>query len=216
MKRIALMLLVCMFVAAPASADLWVDVPVVNADFETFTGTAPAVNFTGWLQEDMELGTNLGNSTNWAKFDNPGGSNASGNIRQLITCPVYTDTLSIGFKFRGTFGVGAAAPMDALFRAMVHADEDGTGNLYDMYKVVYSANQTTGWMDVVTYWNLPKPIGSLSPNTRIKFQWDRADDRLYSSGIDDVVVRAVPVPGAALLAILGLSAAGVKLRRRRA
>jgi len=211
MRRLILIVVMCAFSAVPASAD-WVGVPIVNGDFETFTGTSPAVNFTGWLQEDMELGTNLGNTTNWAKFNNPGGSNASGNIRQLIDLPVGTTELKIDFKFRGTFAVGNEEPLDSLFRALVHVDDDGVGNLYDMYHVMYSTNETTGWMDVSTYWNLPQPAGSLSPNARIKFQWDRADDRLYNSGIDDVAVF-VPVPGALLLGILGLGAVGVKLRK---
>ncbi len=210
MRRIALITVVCAFVAAPASA--WMSVPIENADFETFTGTAPAVNFTGWLQEDMELGTNLGNTTNWAKFDNPGGTNASGNIRQLIDLPVGTTKLKIDFKFIGTFAAGPSGDLDSLFKALVHVDDDGVGNLYDMYHVMYSTNVTTGWMDVSTYWNLPQPAGSLSPNARIKFQWDRADDRLYNSGIDDVAVF-VPVPGAVLLGMLGLSVAGLKLRK---
>lgn len=218
MKRIALIAVVIVVVAVPAWADSWVDVSVVNANFETFTGTSPpAVNFTGWLQEDMELGTDLGNPTNWAKFNNPGGSGANGNIRQKITAPEGTTQLKIGFDFRGVFADGTGdtdTDIGSIFRAMVHADNDGIGNIYDMYKVVYTTNETTGWMSVVTAWSLPEPIGSLSPNVRIKFQWDRSDDRLYNSGIDNVWVQAVPVPGAVLLGVLGLGAAGMKLRRR--
>jgi len=214
MKRIALITVICAFIATPALADLWVNVPIVNADFETFTGTPPAVNFTGWLEEDMELGTNLGNTTNWAKFDNPGGPDADGNIRQLIDLPVGTTAIKVGFKFIGTFAVGKKEPLDSVFRLLVHADDDSTGNLYNMNHVMWSTNETTEWMDVMTYWSLPNPVGSISPNARIRFGWDRADDRLYNSGIDDVVVQAIPVPGAVLLGILGLSVAGVKLRKR--
>ncbi len=222
MKRIALIAVVFVFLAVPAWADSWVDVPVLNADFELFTGTAPAVSFTGWLQEDMELGTNLGNSTNWAKFDNPGGSDAEGNIRQRITAPEGTTELRIGFDFRGFFGdnpneqVDPGTDIDALFRAILHADSDDTGTALDMHKVVYRTNETTGWMSVVSSWSLPEPVGSQSPNVLIKFRWDRFDDRLNNAGVDNVWVQAVPVPGAVLLGMLGLGAAGIKLRRRSA
>lgn len=47
------------------------------------------------------------------------------------------------------------------------------------------------------------------PVTRLVFH----DDNLYDVGIDNLVVNTVPVPGAVLLGILGLSVAGVKLRK---
>jgi len=184
-RRIVFITVLCAFIAAPASADPWVPVPIVNGDFETFTGTSPAVNFTGWLQEDMELGSNLGNTTNWAKFDNPGGSNDAGNIRQLIDLPVGATKLRVDFKFIGTFGVGKEEPLDSVFKLLVHIDKDGVPGMYNMNRVMYSTNETTKWMDVST---------------------------LYNSGIDDVAVF-VPVPGAVLLGMLGLSVAGIKLRK---
>ena len=134
----------------------------------------------------------------------------------MFDLPVGTTAIKVGFKFRGDFPAGGPTPleMDAVFRLLVHADDDSTGNLYDMNHVMWSTNETTGWIDVMTSWALPNPVGSISPNARLRFGWDRADDRLYNSGIDDITVQAVPVPGAVLLGMLGLSVVGVKLRKR--
>ncbi len=210
MKRIALIAVMCAFIAAPASADPWEVVPIVNGDFEDGGGS-----LTGWHKTDIQL---VGSANHWAKFDNPGGTDQAGKLWQLFDTPAGTTAFKLDFDFKGQFHDAPAdsdTTIDSLFVAFMQADEDGISPLWDFQGQVYSTNVTTGWTHVTAFWNFGGVVsGDLSPNSKLRFTWDRNDDKLFSSGIDNVVVSAIPVPGAVLLGMLGLSVAGVKLRKR--
>ena len=207
MRRIALITLLCAFIAAPARANL-----VTNGNFEAglsgwtvFTTTNGTVG-AGMPVVELFDTNNDGTATNSAKFnvgrvDFNAGGRAGGGIYQNIFVPTA-----------GTYQVQA-------YTAML--DNRGTSNqdgglfelLFDGI-VVDSFDYGTAPLNVTEYALLANMVGVGAGVHEIRIRMGRN----FESGnvtpwqyIDDVSV--VPVPGAVLLGMLGLSVVGVKLRK---
>jgi len=98
----------------------------------------------------------------------------------------------------------------------VLANDDNSRYYYQLYAVDSVGEQTSGYVSVGVGGATGLSVATTGDISEIGF-YVRAnfwpDDPLGPSSPDTFRVSAVPVPGAVLLGILGLTAAGVRLRR---
>jgi len=94
--------------------------------------------------------------------------------------------------------------------------EEFTWNMEAVFVSDWSTNVTTGTLNASDTYNFSWPVG---PATGTTVDWSIANPGVFTGTFDSSTntltgtVTVVPVPGAILLGILGLSVAGVKLRK---
>ncbi len=102
------------------------------------------------------------------------------------------------------YSTNCVDPLDGYMKSALTAG----GFVYDDPDVVLDDLTTPGKIDLTLTWELPDQ----------RFDWESVSIWLHDSGVTvysiDVGTVCVPVPGAVLLGFLGLSAAGLKLRKR--
>lgn len=109
----------------------------------------------------------------------------------------------------GTLTISFGTPVYALgaWFLDVEGDHAGTGIEIDETLYAFSSNQgdqSQSFLGIV----------STTPFTAANICMATGLDRVNGVGIDDTMFAVVPVPSAVLLGLLGLSVAGVKLRKR--
>jgi hypothetical protein len=207
MRKIVFVAVVCAFVGVPLRADL-----VQNGSFElgNFIDNAPVGDNTMALvvgSTDITGWTVVNDAIAWIKEPDPwsiltpngfllldltGYSDSAphGGVSQTITTTVGENyTLSVDL---GVYNPTLSGPITVRASAGT-ASQDftynpaGAGNQWQTFSLAFVANSV----------NTPVAITGISGSKYI--------------GVDNVSV--VPIPGAVLLGLLGLSAAGIKLRR---
>jgi hypothetical protein len=222
MKRMALMIAISMFVAASASADM----RTVNIDFQppnsntVYSGLGMAPD-SGTYWNAMSLGsssnllasdgstmTDIDVSTNYTYYyADPGNellrdriiwSNGSPHTGNPTTPALTISGLDAGLLYDIYLYAGHYAQTFTIDGVSKYVSATG-----------YDQNQPS-WTEGVHYVSFlgvgPTTGGSISIAI-----YNTADTDTVISGMQ---IQAVPVPGAMLLGLLGLSAAGVKLRRQ--
>ena len=221
MKKLALITAICALAAAPVSADMM----TVNIDFQPLGGT---------------LYSGLGMAPDSGTYWNPMSVGSSSNLLasdgttvtdiDILTTYVRTYTNpwpNALLRDRAIWSDGGNYPGTLSTPAITVSGLDA-GALYDIYLyagyypqtyVIDSISKTlTGadytldqpnWTEGIQYVSF---LGVSAANGSIGID-------IYNTAPTDTVVsgmqiQAVPVPGAVLLGMLGLSVAGVKLRRR--
>jgi len=195
MKKTILIIVMCVFAAGPAMADIFFD------DFNSENGGAGVLNYTGFANWTVTEGTVdlIGNGFydflpgNGLYVDLDGSTKDSGIMTTTTSLSLDPGTYTLSFDLAGNHRNNASETVEV---------QVGVGSLFsDTYSLSRYAPFTTftETFTVVT-------AGSYD----LSFEGAGGDN--IGMLLDNV--RVVPVPGAVLLAILGLSAVGVKLRKR--
>jgi len=148
------------------------------------------------------------------------------NRNRFSEPPYDIDTIEISFD---TVPILNAQFEAGVFAASVHGSPDfvceaydaignpvgisdgGGANLGGVGSHTISGNQWIWYTNWATDVSALSPLLVFnSPVTRLVFH----DDNQFDVGVDNLEVTPVPVPGAVLLGMLGLSVVGVKLRKR--
>jgi choice-of-anchor C domain-containing protein len=213
MKRIALVALICTFVATPALADL-----VQNGSFETgaaipgghITLDPGSTAITGWrviggvgVVEDAIDYIN----TTWVASDGSrsldlNGYWQTGGVEQDIST-IVGNAYVVTFDMAGNPDNGPTIKtMDV---SAIGASKKTQSFSFD---ITGKSRSAMGWTTM--QWSFVAD----APTTTLQFLSTVTGDLdAFGPALDNVSV--VPVPGAVLLGVLGLGAAGVRLRRRR-
>jgi len=195
MKKTILIIVMCVFAAGPAMADIFFD------DFNSENGGVGVLNYTGFANWTVTEGTVdlIGNGFydflpgNGLYVDLDGSTKDSGIMTTTTSLSLDPGTYTLSFDLAGNHRNNASETVEV---------QVGVGSLFsDTYSLSRYAPFTTftETFTVVT-------AGSYD----LSFEGAGGDN--IGMLLDNV--RVVPVPGAVLLAILGLSAVGVKLRKR--
>jgi len=233
MKRLILMAVVCAFMAAPAMAGLSWNYEYV--DSATHDLSSPHTTYDGFTVDTFNTGTTLASWTYSGDFRiinfadsraarpydamspgigpdstyymaipkpgiDPGANTGSASIATVSFGGGKYKYLGLHWGSQDNFNEIAFFLGGALQDTIDGDDvnEDGNGNQTDPKSNRYVNIFTDFWFDSIELrsWDLGTP-GTIDP---------------YAFELDNLTV-AIPVPGAVLLGLLGLSAAGIKLRR---
>ncbi len=209
MKRILTIAVFCAFVVAPAYADI--TIPLSSATSTSFQneGTSSA-DHTGLL---MYLDGKWAPST---------GGTVTNNYYATGTSPAWWDAVSLNFDLSGIGWENIVSAELAFYTQQggYHRTE------WHHYEILPGAFNPTHQDDGPSVAGLVE-FGDGTPNKTVGWlyepvpmAWITGNSlditlRLWNARIDKVELLAtVPVPGAVLLGMLGLSVAGVKLRKR--
>lgn len=231
MKKIALIAVVCAFMAAPAMATLSVSYEYVDSGAPDYTLSSPHTSFDGFLVDTYDSGSTLaawtygGNyhvvsgdlsGTYGAPYDAPSGSKdttkylavpLSNTVAEPEVATVYFGGLKYGYL--GLFW----GSMD-LYNELV---------LFDGATQVGILTGNNVSANLVAMGNQGNAADNAYVHIFSTLDFDRIEIRSYgliggtgaqpfAFELDNLTV-AVPIPGAVLLGILGLGAAGLKLRK---
>ena len=110
----------------------------------------------------------------------------------------------------GTLTISFGTPVYALGAWFLDVEDDHAGTGIEIDGTLYAfsssqGNQSQSFLGIL----------STTPFTSANICMAVGPDRINGVGIDDTMYAVVPVPGAALLGVLGLGAAAARLRRRR-
>ena len=221
MKRLILIAVVCAFVAVPVRADL----ATVNIDFQPANG----LTYSG-------IGMAADSGTHW----NAMGTGAASNL--LASDGVTVTDIDVSTMYTTTYqNPGNALLRDRLIwsplggPAAINVSDLDAGLLYNVYLYAGYYGQTytingvsksltgLGWNDNQPAWTEGTHYVSF---LGVSPAGGTIDIDIFDTGIDTtpfgdspatvvsgMQIQAVPVPGAVLLGMLGLSVAGVKLRK---
>ncbi len=220
MRRVISVALLCLFVALPVSADM----TTVNIDFQDHTGTeyvgigmAPDSG-TVWNVLGIAGGTNLlasdatatgiGVSTTYQRgYADPGNNLLRDRI--IWSAGQSTPTGDPTVPAINIFGLDAGAVYDIYLYAGHYSQVftiDGVSK--SVTALGYNQDQPS-WVEGTHYVSF---LGVIAAGGSIDIEiFNEAPTDTVISGMQ---IQAVPVPGAILLGLLGLSVAGVKLRKR--
>ena len=208
MKRLILITVVCAFLAVPVSADL-----IQNGSFESglfggnlspkaiqlLVGSTVIDNWTvisdeiAWIEEGNEWGITTPYGVRFLDLAGYTDASPHGGVSQTITTAAGQNyTLSF---YLGALNPDFAGPMEVMASAggtsqNFSYNPAGPGNQWQSFGFDFAAGSTDTLISIT---------GISAANFYI--------------GLDNVSVVPVPVPGALLLGILGLGAAGIKLRK---
>jgi len=208
MKKIALVALICAFIAMPARADIF------SEDFESglgaWTGAGGGVHHGQIVDDPLDpSATNKNQVLNFSELDSSGDIFTSADAFALTPGQSY----SISFDYLGLARQGSVAGDFGGYAGL----SEGLPGSHMWY---YATGSASGAQDVLlddgqwhryTY-TFTAPISGLNA-VHLMFE-----DFHYSGGVAGDAyfdnINFVPVPGAVLLGMLGLSVVGVKLRKR--
>jgi len=227
MKRLMFTIVLCAFMAAPAMADL---TPINNAApnteprlvtpggiLDTLYGLSNLARIQDRPWPGDQLWMNLdGGATAVAKyasatedfgyFDGASG----GSFHKLFSVAQGTNSLNPASNPPGPVTMPGSASLP-IFRLALHgytASKD-----YGLWSSQESDNPL-GNKDHMVTWLITGGTGNTAGNYVVGWEVENLGDWDYNDLVVEIGKAApVPVPGAVLLGILGLTAAGVKLRR---
>ena len=194
MRKIVFIAVVCAFMSAPASADLFSD------DFNSESIGVPYNSFANW---DVSNGTvdliGVGSSWNWFPaygryVDMDGSTGDAGKMTTKTSFNFSPGTYTLSFDLAGNQRPGYA-PSDTV---IVQVDM-GT---------LFNNSYTLTTLDPFTTYTETFVVGA---PTIAKLSFEGVGGDNVGMLLDNVTL--VPIPGAVVLGILGLGAVGVKLRK---
>ncbi len=222
MKTIAMVTLICAFLTLPAGADMvyWTD--WTSAGSGTASGTIDlpissdiSITYTG----DLNPAAQLGAATD-INYWIPSSPYTSATVDNAPSTTDIIRTTSAGVTRTVTFSQPVENPIMAIV---------SQGRSSQAYHVRYYFDTP---FDVLSYgpgyWNGPGTLTEEAGNVLLgveghgtiqflgtisSFSWTSSPEE-YWHGFTIGALEPVPVPGAMLLGLLGLGAAGAKLRRR--
>jgi hypothetical protein len=174
----------------------------VTFDFDAVGGTHSSTNIESYMESIYLSDITVTGAWCYAQGGVPGLGNASGDryVGVHMTAPV-THSFSISFNDEAI----TAASFDWGRYPASNGPFNATADGVTILSVAgIPANPALGWSGTL---DLLALVGH--PVTTLTFSGSATS----SVGIDNLQVEAVPLPGAILLGMLGLGAAGVKLRR---
>jgi hypothetical protein len=209
MKRTAAILVFCMFLAAPAMANMFYE--NFEGDLSAWTGVGQGPH-NGLIVPDPLVGGNnvlTFTQTTW-------GGDIFGTIAGFNLAPGQEYTVS--FRYLGYDPQGAGTPGDLGGYAGLaagfpgsHIWYYGTGSVSGAAPVLIDDGQWHSYS-----YKFTAPLGIGNP-IRLMFEDFAHPSYSTAASAPDVYfddITFVPVPAAVLLGVLGLSVAGTKLRRR--
>jgi len=206
MKRIVLVAVLCAFITAPAMAQLWTEV----GDAGELPGTAQVVLGSGPLTTITGSFTTTDADMYQIKIVNP--DRFSAHVAALDNQAFLFD--AAGYGIYGSDDIGGLPYDRNAYLEPGHTYSPTTPGLY--YLGVVSANSdplsTSGMIFPDTWPGVFGPTGPGASDPFVSWQGDGTWNSDYTVTLTGA--EYVPVPGAVLLGMLGLSVVGVKLRKR--
>lgn len=208
MKQCILGVLVVFWVSAATHADLTFYGPADRASFDAATTISITETFDSVEPKDTAISSFVSQGVTYAGVGN-GNVWVTGHAYSNFSVPVPAGASVLTATGNEDFTVGMTfvAPITAV----------GFDTYLNQYgPVTVRVEDAQGWT-ATTVNHDPTDVGffgvtSSSPISTIR--WTAIGGETINTGIDNVQIGVVPVPGAVLLGILGLSVAGVKLRKR--
>lgn len=196
MKRLMFIAVVCAFVAVPTWADMFSD------NFDSENGGSAALNYNSFANWDVTDGTVdlIGNGSwdflpgNGLYVDMDGTTSNAGKMMTKTSLNFSPGTYTLSFDLAGNH-VPGFPPSDTV---IVQVD---MGNLFNKSYTLITSDPFTTYTETF--------VVLVDTSTKLSFEGVGGDN--VGLLLDNVSV--VPVPGAVLLGILGLGAAGIKLRK---
>jgi hypothetical protein len=196
MKKLTFIAVICAFLTAPAMADMFFD------DFNSENGGNYKLNYNNLTNWNVTDGTvdliGVGSPWNWFPahglyLDMDGSTGDAGKISIKTAFNLAPGTYTLSFDLAGNQRDGRSEEVEVLMDLGNLVNEKYSLGRYDPFTTFSETFTVTtaGSYDLSFEGAGGDNIGMLLDN-----------------------VRVVPVPGAVMLGILGLGAAGVKLRRR--
>jgi len=216
MKRLLFIAIVCACIAMPVIADI---VPLTSATSTSFQDAEVGPVTAPESADHTALLSSLDGV--WAPAV---GGTVTNNYYATGANPQWWDAVSLNFDLSGV-GVGNIVSAELAF----YTQQGTLTSSWHHYAVLEGA-MNSSLEDDNTPYNNPAPVvdfGNHGNNgivgwltAPIPMAWITGDSfdvtlRLWNARIDQVqlVANVVPVPGAVLLGLLGLSVAGIKLRK---
>jgi hypothetical protein len=199
MKIIVCSALLCVFAVTPAVADM----VLLSDNFNSEHGGTGVLNYNGFANWNVSDGTVdvIGNNYydflpgNGLYVDMDGSTNNAGKMTTKTSFsfePGYTYTLS--FELAGNHRNNSSETVKV---------QVGLGTIFNNS---YSLSQTAPFTLFTETFTVPS-----TTTAQLSFEGIGGDN--IGMLLDDVTLSAVPVPAAVLLGLLGLGAAGLKLRK---
>ena len=204
MKKIALITILCAFMAAPAVADLNIAPPVgsLAIDFRT----------AAWGPADSQTTYTVGNVTATALPQ--GTSLFRAEPEDGLGVQPGDQADEIDYPEQLQIDIAGGMNLSGIWLADIFSADDGVNGEEGSVQITMT-DMTSASLTFEGYW----PLGTNNGELFVPFGATYNVSQLLFSSVDDVndeyaVIGAVPVPGAVLLGMLGLSVVGVKLRKR--
>lgn len=178
--------------------------------------------------DSFSINNGWGNYKDHLKWNRDRDGDRAASISQNFYIPQSSPTIGpvsgirVNFDFGGSFGEsgnGNASDPNidpaSFFLSDVHiliGDNTSWNWSNTEYKALFKTNKTTGWTNVDVVYYIKGELSDLSPNARIRFNFNEKQDWFSNARLDNIIVEAVSAPTVITLFML---AVGIVLARRR-
>lgn len=219
MKTLTLVVAVCAFTAMPVKADFvyWTDWTSAGSSSAagsiTLPGETIAVRYTGTISFSQ-----IGNATDTPWWTGNGTDPAAYTSPEVSNGPTSTDIIALNYPTTNTITFSKAVINPAM--AILSQGRVNLPVTYSFDQSFAVRSEGRGWWGDGSYVQVGNDLTGYELHGVIQFlgtfdtiSWTNSPSE-YWHGFTVAAPATVPVPGAVLLGLLGLGAAGARLRKR--